>query len=177
MKGKIVMSLVMSLDGFIADTDGGFAWIAGQGDTSLDTSEKYEYSDFLQEIDIVVMGRNCYKQGFAKDYSTKMVYVATNHAKEDEGNIRFMSGDIVSKLIDEKNNGKTIFLFGGGGLIDNFIKSDAIDEFILGVIPTILGKGRPLFLGNNPTIQLHLDKYSVSDGFAILHYSKRISAP
>lgn len=173
MSGKIIMNLAISIDGYIADENGGFDWIVGPGDTAIDTAERSEFTEFLAGIDIVVMGKNCYEQGFAKDYPTKTIYVATSEKKEDEGNIHFISGDIVNKFEKEKNSGKNIFLFGGGGLIDHFVKANAIDEYIVGIIPTILGKGRPLFLGNKPTIQLHLDKYTISDGVAVFHYSKR----
>ncbi|ABX41740.1 dihydrofolate reductase family protein [Lachnoclostridium phytofermentans] len=173
MSGKIIMNLAISIDGYIADENGGYDWIVGQGDTSIDTAEKSDFMEFLAGVDIVVMGKKCYDQGFAKEYPTKTVYVATNEVKDDEGNIHFISGDIVSKFQNEKNSGKNIYLFGGGGLIDHFVKANAIDEYIVGIIPTILGKGRPLFLGNNPTIQLHLDKYTVSDGVTVLHYSRR----
>jgi len=96
MSGKIIMNLAISLDGYIADENGGFDWIVGQGDTSIDTAERSEFEEFLKGIDIVVMGKNCYEQGFAKEYSTKTVYVATSEEKEDEGNIRFIRGDIVT---------------------------------------------------------------------------------
>lgn len=72
----------------------------------------------------------------------------------------------------KRKKGKDIFLFGGGGLADNFIKSNIIDEYIIGIIPTILGKGRPLFLENNPKIDLHLDQYIMDKGVVILRYSK-----
>jgi dihydrofolate reductase len=173
MSGKIVMNLAISLDGYIADENGGFDWIVGQNDTSIDTTERSEFEEFLAGIDIVVMGRNCYDQGFTKEYPTKTIYIATSEEKEDEGNIRFINGDIVNIIEKEKNSGNNIFLFGGGVLIDYFIKANVIDEYIVGIIPTILGKGRPLFLGNNPTIPLHLDKYTVNDGIAIFYYSKR----
>lgn len=58
-------------------------------------------------------------------------------------------------------------------MIDPFIKDDIIDEYIIGIIPTILGKGRRLFLGNNPKIDLKLQEYSVEDGIVIMRYSKR----
>ncbi|NEZ74450.1 dihydrofolate reductase [Clostridium botulinum] len=173
MSGKIIMNLAISIDGYIADESGGFDWIVGQGHTAIDTAERSEFEEFLAGIDIVVMSKNCYDQGFPKEYPTKMVYVATSEEKEDEGNIRFICGDIVSIFEKEKNSGKNIFLFGGGGLIDHFVKANVIHEYIVGIIPTILGKGRPLFLGNNPTIQLHLDKYTVSDGITVFYYSKR----
>ena len=43
----------------------------------------------------------------------------------------------------------------------------------MGIIPIILGKGRPLFLENNPTIKLHLDEVFVENGITILKYTKR----
>lgn len=104
----------------------------------------------------------------------KKVYVATSQKIEDQDNIHFISGDIIKIIQEEKEkDGKDIYLFGGGGLVDNFIKADIIDEFIVGIIPTILGKGRPLFLENNPTIKLHLDEVFVENGITILKYTKR----
>lgn len=172
MNGKIIMNLAVSLDGFISDMDGGFDWIAGHGDISLDTESKHDFAAFLNTIDIVVMGRNCYDQGFAKDYPTKQVYVATSNPKADEENISFYSS-IVEKVQEEQEKGKNIFLFGGGILVDHFMKANIIDEYIVGIIPIILGAGRPLFLGDNPEVKLHLDTYAVQDGIVVLHYRRR----
>jgi dihydrofolate reductase len=120
------------------------------------------------------MGKNCYDQSFHNDFKDKKIYIATSQNLQNHHNIHFINGDIV-KIIEEerKNEGKDIFLFGGGGLVDSYIKADVIDEYIIGIIPTILGKGRPLFLGNNPHINLHLDEYITDSGVVILKYSKR----
>lgn len=174
MSRKIILNLAISLDGYIACDDGGFDWIVGDGDSKLDTKNKWDYGKFLEGIDIVVMGKNCYDQKFHNDFKDKKVYVATSKDIQNHGNIHFINGNIV-KIIEEerKNEGKDIFLFGGGGLVDSFIKADVIDEYIIGIIPTILGKGRPLFLGNNPHINLHLEEYLTDSGVVILRYSKR----
>ena len=50
----------MSIDGYIANEDGGFDWIVGDGDESLDTQNKWNYEKFLEGIDTVVMGKKCY---------------------------------------------------------------------------------------------------------------------
>lgn len=173
MKGKIILNLAMSLDGYIADNEGGFNWIAGQGDKELDTEKQLDFAEFLKSIDIVVMGKKCYDQGFHGDYGNKKVYVATSADLKDEGNITFIKGDIVRVLEGEKAEGKTIYLFGGGIVIDPFIKADVIDEYIVGIIPTILGKGKPLFLQNNPEVKLHLEEYSIADGVVVMKYTKR----
>lgn len=174
MSRKIVLNLAISLDGYIASEDGSFEWIVGDGSDKLDTKNKYDFSKFLEGIDIVVMGKNCYNQNFHLDYKEKIVYVATSELLDDYDNVRFVNEDIVKVILEEKKGeGKDIFLFGGGKLVDSFIKADIIDEYIIGIIPTILGKGRPLFLGNNPKIDLKLDKYAVDNGIVICRYSKR----
>ena len=52
-------------------------------------------------------------------------------------------------------------------------KAKIIDKYIIGIIPIILGKGRRLFLENNPKLKLHLNKYTIQEGITILEYTKR----
>ncbi|MBO8463587.1 MAG: dihydrofolate reductase family protein [Firmicutes bacterium] len=56
---KIVLFIAMSLDGYIADRNGNVDWLNGQ-------NEKEEtmdvYSDFIKDVDTVVMGWNTYYQ-------------------------------------------------------------------------------------------------------------------
>ncbi|MFT5874124.1 MAG: dihydrofolate reductase [Clostridium sp.] len=173
MKRKIILNLAISLDGYIASEEGGFDWIVGDGDDTLNTKNKFNYGEFLEGIDVVVMGKNCYDQNMHNDFKDKKVYVATSQKNQDQDNIQFISGDICKVIQEEREkDGKDIFLFGGGGLVDNFIKADIVDEYIIGIIPTILGKGRLLFLGNNPTIKLQLKEYIVDSGITILKYSR-----
>ena len=174
MKRKIILNLAMSIDGYIASDDGGYDWIVGDGDNKLNTDNKFDFNEFLENIDIVVMGKNCYDQDMHKEFKDKKVYIATSKDIKDYDNIHFVKDDICEVIKREvKKEGKDIFLFGGGVLIDSFIKENIIDEYIIGIIPTILGKGRPLFLEGNPMINLHLDEYSVGEGITILKYSKR----
>lgn len=173
MGRRIILNLAVSLDGYIADEEGDYDWIVGDGSQELDTFPEWEHTEFLKNVDIVVMGKNCYDQGFAKDYPDKTVYVATTKELQDHGNIRFIRGDICARIIAEcAGNGGNVFLFGGGKLCDGFIKENIIDEYIIGIIPVILGKGRPLFLGGNPTIKLRLMERFIDGGIVILRYEK-----
>lgn len=174
MKRKIILNLAMSIDGYIANEDGGFDWIVGDGDESLDTQNKWNYEKFLEGIDTVVMGKKCYDQGFVDDFKDKKVYIATSKELEDYDNFHFINGNICTIIEEErKKEGKDIFLFGGGVLVDSFLKADIIDEYIIGIIPTILGRGRLLFFGGTPKIDLHLQEYVSDKGIIILRYSKR----
>ena len=173
MSGKIILNLAISLDGYIADENGGYDWIVGDGNSTLNTENKWDYNKFLDAIDVVVMGRNCYDQNMHKNFQGKEVYIASSKKIDDYENYHFISNNICESIIKLKNDGKRIFLFGGGGLVDNFIKNDIIDEYVIGIIPTILGKGIKLFFENNPKIDLTLDYYSVEDGVIIMKYLKR----
>ena len=173
MDGKIILNLAVSLDGYIADNHGGYEWIVGDGNSTLETENKWCHNKFLEDIDVVVMGKKCFDQGMHKDFSDKEVYIATSNKLEDFENYHFINDDIVEEIEKLKNKGKNIYLFGGGILIDSFIKANVIDEYIIGVIPTILGKGIKLFHEANTKIELNLEYYAVEDGIVIMKYSKR----
>lgn len=171
MSRKIILNLAISLDGYIADENGGYDWITGDGNHTMDSERKWDYAKFLEHIDIVVMGSHCYDQGFHQDFTDKTVFVATSREIPDTDTIKFIKGDITRCIREEKSKeGKDIFLFGGGKLCDAFIKSELIDEYIIGIIPIILGKGIPLFLSNNPTIRLTLKQHFTEEGIIVLHY-------
>ncbi len=173
MKGKVILNLAMSLDGYIASEDGSYGWIEGDGDSTLDTGH-YDFEKFMEGIDVVVMGKKCYDQNMHQDFKNRKVYVATSQKLESHDNLHFINGDISQVIMEEKEKeGKSIYLFGGGELIDHFLKADIVDDYIIGIIPIILGKGRPLFLDNNPTIRLHLYEYIIENGITILKYTKR----
>ena len=173
MNGKIILNLAVSLDGYIADKDGGYDWIVGDGSSTLNTENKWSHDKFLENIDVVVMGKKCFDQDMHKEYQHKEVYIATSKEIEDFENYHFINGDIVKEIEKLKNKGKNIYLFGGGILIDSFVKADVIDEYVIGIIPTILGKGIKLFYDNNTKIALKLEYYAVEDGIVIMKYSKR----
>jgi dihydrofolate reductase len=168
MSGKIILNLAMSIDGFIAKEDDTYAWIKGCNNAAFDTDRKYDYPAFLRGVDIVVMGRRCYELGMHADFADKTVYVATTQPIPNHDNVVFID-TITDTLKRERANGKTIYLFGGGVLVDAFIKG----EYIVGIIPTILGAGIPLFLDRNPEIPLSLTGYFVEDGMVVLQYVRR----
>ncbi|MDW7671950.1 MAG: dihydrofolate reductase family protein [Bacillota bacterium] len=174
---KVVLNLAISLDGYICDNDGGFDWIGGHGDSNLDTIETDNFDTFLESVDTVVMGsiayEDCVLTGLAT-FDDKQIIVATTRKLESRKNVRFINKDISSEILKLKNQeGKDLFIFGGAGLVENLMNADIIDKFIVGIIPTLLGKGRSLFKGTYNEIKLHLDRITVSDGITILTYSKR----
>lgn len=178
VKRKLIFNLAMSLDGYLAKEDGSFDWIVGDNDKSHDTKEQFSFPKFLETVDIVIMGRKGYEDMPDESismYDNMKVYVASSQKlKSKLKNVVFISKDIL-KLVEElkKEDGKNIWLYGGAILADTFIKSNLVDEYIIGIIPTILGSGRRLFLENNPEIKLHLQENYVQEGIVLMKYTKR----
>jgi dihydrofolate reductase len=177
MKRKIILNLATSLDGYICDENGGFDWIVGDGDKSHDTKKQFNFEEFTNTIDTIVMGKTAFEDSVKKtmeSFSDKTIYVVSNELiKTKYENIKIISGDIVSQIQKiQKQKGKHIWIYGGAVMADYFIKANVIDEYIIGIIPKVIGKGRKLFLENNPKINLHLIENTVQEGVVILKYEK-----
>lgn len=172
---KLILNIALSLDGYICDDNGGYDWIVGHGEDS--ETEPYDFEAFMAGIDTIVMGSVSYEDVVLSGlsaYDENHILVATHRELEKRENVEFISGDVVSQIIKLKEDqGKNIWLFGGAGLTDDFIRSNAVDEYVIAIIPTILGNGRRLFKGDYPKLDLHLDNHSISDGITVLSYSRR----
>lgn len=177
MSKNIILYIAMSLDGYIAKNNGSVDWLSGNGDNpNIDNG----YDDFYNTIDTVVMGRTTYEQIINElspntwVYEGKKCYVATTKKCKSDKRAEFISDDIVEFIKNlKKQDGKDIWLVGGGKLVDQFIKKNLIDKYIITIIPTILGDGIPLFSKENPEIKLRLVETKEFDGMVELRYIKR----
>ena len=153
---NVVLYIATSLDGFIADRDGGVGWL----DRFTDPADgDYGYTDFYAGIGAVAMGRTTYEQvlGFgAWPYSGKLTVVFTHAPPEGEHpDVTFTSddpADVVPSLRDEIEG--DLWLVGGGKFIASFRAQGLIGEYIITVIPVLLGEGIPLFVGTQPEASL-----------------------
>lgn len=57
--------------------------------------------------------------------------------------------------------------------IESFLAADAVDRLIVGIVPVLLGGGRPLFPGEHATIELRLTDLTVHQGKVRLVYPRR----
>ena len=172
---KLVMNLAISLDGYICEEDGSFDWIEGHHDDAQNTNDYFDQDTFVQTCDSIVMGYTSYLDclPYLDEYKDKQIYVATSKKLDVLGNVVFVNEEIVDFILHKKEEGETIWVYGGAQLCDAFLKRDVIDEYIIGIIPIILGKGRRLFTSQLQRIPLHFDKSSVRDGIVILEYTRR----
>lgn len=144
--GRVILYIAISLDGYIAAPDGGVGWLDGfeiEG-------EDYGYQDFFDSLGSLIIGGKTYRQvlGFGEwPYHGVTTYVITRQEsidKPDESVIPY-SGDI-SDLMEEisQNSNKDIWLVGGGEVNAAFLRQSLIDEYIISVMPVLLGDGIPL---------------------------------
>jgi dihydrofolate reductase len=68
--------------------------------------------------------------------------------------------------------GKNIWMMGGGDIIGSFLDEDAIDEFIISIVPTFIGEGIPLIAPRHRDVPLRLrSAQPFPDGVVQLHYA------
>lgn len=174
---KVSLFIAMSLDGYIADSNGRVDWLNGQSENeeNIDT-----YSEFIQNIDTVIMGWNTYHQIVTElspnewVYDDFTTYIVTHRPKTSSDKIRFVNESPI-KLIKElqEENGKGIWICGGANLIQQLVREDIIDCYYITVVPTILGSGIRLFEKADHEIKLRLLKTQSYNGMTDLVYTKR----
>jgi len=80
-------------------------------------------------------------------------------------------GAVIGEI--RKIPGKNIWLMGGGELIREFLKEDLVDELYIGVVPTLIGEGIPLFPSGFPQREFDLvENKSYSQGMIALRYQR-----
>ena len=163
---KIILFIASSLDGYVARENGDIDWLPESGSSG--------YDDFYKSIDTVIMGKTTYDQVLTfgtYPYKDKKSYVFTrnNDFSKDE-NTEFVHD--VDKLVKDiiSNPGTNIWLVGGAEIISTFMNHGFVDEIILSIIPTVLGKGIPLFKNITKETKLELIKTTDYETLFELHY-------
>lgn len=170
---KIILFIATSLDGYIAMENGDINWlnnVKGEGDNG--------FAEFYQTIDTIVMGKTTYEHVLTLaeqfPHSDKKCYVFSTSSTGNNVYVEFVLGDVVIFTRNLQHQaGENIWLVGGSGLLDQFLKENLVDEFIITVAPIILGKGIPLFKKDNPRLQLSLKGSKQFGEFVQLHYIRK----
>jgi dihydrofolate reductase len=177
-KRKIIVYIATSADGFIARKDGAVDWL-----DRPQPKGNYEMIQFWKSIDTILFGRKTYDMTvkFVKEgKATPDMFAGVKHyafsrkpPKKVLYGFEFVKEPIrkfTERLRAEK--GKNIWMMGGAGIIGSFLDAGAIDEFIIHVIPTLIGEGIPLIAPKRRTVPLKLlSMKKFSDGVVRLHYA------
>jgi dihydrofolate reductase len=141
--GKVLLSVAVSLDGFIADLQGGVEWL------NPFFSDELNFDDFMAEVSAVIMGRTTYDQtvGLGWPHAGKHVVVLTSRPLDapSEG-VHSYHGDLDALVAGLKRE--------HGGIIWH------------------MGDGRPLFLPRERPHDLTLvEQKAYSNGVVRLRYA------
>jgi dihydrofolate reductase len=175
-KRKLILYISMSLDGFIATQDDDLSWLS----VVQKEGEDYGYTAFNETIDTYIVGRKTYEVvmkltgGVFPQAKQHTCYVLTRQARENENGVTFYDGDVEELILRLKSEeGKNIYCDGGGEVVKLLMDKDLIDEYIVSVIPVVLGDGKRLFHGGTPRIALNaLPSKQYDTGLVQLHYVK-----
>lgn len=171
---KVVLYISMSLDGFIADKNGGVAWLEGE---NPDSPEDGGYTKFSKTVDTVLMGYTTYHQIVTElspdewPYNGLETYVLTHKNCTAKAGIHFINEDLKT-IIDKmkEHNGKDIWICGGADIVKQCLQKELIDLFRITVIPCILGNGVKLFSESDKSIKLKLCSANICNGMTELIY-------
>lgn len=176
-KRKVILYISMSIDGFIASKDDDLSWLS----VVKKDGEDYGYSDFCKQVDTYIVGRKTYEivlkltGGIFPQSEQFNCFVITRKERKNINGITFYNDNIETLINQLKNEeGKDIYCDGGAEIVKLLMNKNLIDEYIISVIPIVLGDGIPLFKGGIPEIKL-LAKPSkhYKSGLVQLHYVKK----
>jgi dihydrofolate reductase len=148
----VVYYVAMSLDGRIAGPGHDLSFLQ----TLSGGPEGYGYDDFIAEIDGLVVGASSWE--FMKDhkwvYGDRPVWLTTHNPdppKIEGADMHVFSGE-VSALVEELEAAGLgrVWVIGGGNVVGQFLAVDRLDELIVTVAPTFLGRGPALTDGEFP---------------------------
>jgi len=167
---KVILYIATSLDGYIAGPNHELDWLFHDND--------YGYTEFYNSVDTTLMGNETYKQILTFGdfpYKGKENFVFTRNPNlQDDNNVKYIAGHIsefVKKI--KKENGKNIWLIGGGQINSLLLKENLIDEIIISIHPLLLGDGISLFPGiENPKLFKMTDYKDFPSGLVQIQYEK-----
>ena len=180
---KIIVFIATSADGFIARKDGADDWLDRPR-----TAGDYGMGKFFKSIDTIVLGRKTYDLALRFVREGKAIPImpgVKHHVFSRKPPKKVLDGfEFVKEPIKKfakhlrAQKGKNIFMMGGAGLIGSFLDQSEIDEFIIHVIPTLIGEGIPLIAPRHRTVPLKLlSVKKFSDGVVRLHYQVSETRP
>lgn len=155
---KIILSVAVSLDGYIEGPKGEYDWCP--------PPSKKEMGDFLQGIDTIFMGRKSYEMAGKSMFRDKEHYVFSDTLNDKTKGVYIIRSNMLKTVtLMQQEKGKNIWLFGGASLISTFVNQNMVDEMWLAFVPIILGAGKPLFENISEQKKYKLTESRVSEDY------------
>lgn len=160
---KLKLQVNITLDGFIASTDGKADWVFLPG--QQDPAAFQKVIELAESSDTLLMGRKM-TSGFFTHWENivdnmpenpayplarlmvdlpKIIFSRSETATTGR-NAKIENGDLATVVQRLKEQpGKDILVYGGAGFVSSLISLNLIDEYYLIINPVVLGAGMPIF--------------------------------
>lgn len=171
---RLRYSVAATLDGFIADSHGGYDWII--------MDEAIDFAAMYREFDTFIMGRKTWdvtaESGFIPatdgDDKKEVIVFSRTLTKPPKPGITVVNtspADTVKAL--KRKPGKDIWLFGGGELFRTLVDAGLVDTVEVGVMPVLLSQGVPMLPAGARVTGMKLDKCETlpTSGIVMLTYT------
>lgn len=176
---KIILYIAISLDGYIATKDDGLDWLINFPN---DEETDYGYDQFYEKVSTIIMGKSTYRviqsMGDEWIYTTCDSHIVTSEAEETDPkrNIHFITSNLEEKINQlRQQEGKAIWLMGGGQLVAKFLELGLVDTMIITTMPTLLGDGIPLFPPHNGQSQWAITSTATyRNGVQVTEYEREL---
>lgn len=146
---RCAVFIATSLDGCIARPDGDLDWLPQDDD--LGAGDDHGYQAFVDEMDVLVMGRRTYDTvlGFGVGWPYDLpVVVLTNRPLgdvPDGADVRRAGGPVAEVVAGLEAEGFASAYVDGGEVVQQFLAADLVDDLTITVVPVLLGDGIRLF--------------------------------
>ena len=154
---RTVAYIATSLDGYLADADGGVDWL---NEIPNPDQSDYGFGAFISGIDAILMGSKTFEfvQSCGQWPFDKIVYVLSSRIKKApaglENRVRLVEGRVEDVLARIRNEAGPNIYVDGGKVIQSCLAANCLSELVITTIPIILGKGTPLFAPSDDRTKL-----------------------
>lgn len=179
---RIVYSMMVSLDGYIAGPDGDI------GLPVPETDLHQHFNDMMEQTSIELCGRRMYEamrfwysperessdsgveRDFARAWQKTPKIVFSTTLREVGPNARLVNSDAENEVASLKLKTEGYISVAGANLAAHLARANLIDEYRLYMHPVVLGGGKPYFESGLSLKLMPLDTENLAQGVTLLRY-------
>lgn len=182
---NLILSVHMSLDGFVCGPNGEMDWIhvdddlfnyivnlTNRSDAAIYGRVTFQMMDAYWPTAAEQPNASKHDIDHSTWYNRVEKYVLSNTLTTSNPNVTVLSGDIATKIKEIKSQpGESLLMFGSPSAAHSLMQFDLVDELWIFVNPIILGEGKPIFINFGQPKKLELiESQTFASGIIELHY-------